>query len=67
MALELADAASATPNAVTDELYRRAAEHYDEAALVELVYIIATENLTSRFNRTFRVEPQGFYCVLPNR
>lgn len=65
VALEFADGASATPHDVSEELFARVQAHYDNAQIVELAYIIATENLTSRFNRSFRVEPQGFFCILP--
>jgi alkylhydroperoxidase family enzyme len=65
VALEFADGASATPHDVPDELFARVRAHYNEAAVVELAYIIATENLSSRFNRSFRVEPQGFFCLVP--
>jgi len=65
VALELADAASALPHDVSDELFARLREHYSEAEIVELAYIVAFENFRSRFNRTLRIEAQGFYCVLP--
>ncbi len=65
VALELADAMTATPPNVTDELFARLREHYDEAQLVELAAIVAQENFRSRFNTTFRIESQGQYCVLP--
>ena len=47
---------------VTDEMFLVAAE----AQLVELAAIIAQENFRSRFNTTFRIESQGFYCPLPS-
>ena len=65
VALELAEAATALPHDVSDELFARLREHYSDAQIVELSYIVALENFRSRFNRTLRVEPQGFYCVLP--
>lgn len=65
VALELADAATALPHDVSDELFERLREHYSDAEIVELAYIVALENFRSRFNRTLRVEPQGLYCVLP--
>ena len=65
VALEMADAMTATPPNVTDELFARLQAHYDEAQLVELAAIVAQENFRSRFNTTFRVESQGQYCVLP--
>lgn len=67
VALEYADGATATPQDVSDELFERLKQHYTNEQLVELAYIVATENLTSRFNRSFRVEPQGFFCVLPHK
>jgi alkylhydroperoxidase family enzyme len=66
VALELAEAATALPHDVSDELFARLREHYSDAEIVELSYIIALENFRSRFNRTLRVEPQGLYCVLPD-
>src|ERR687886_133063 len=66
VALELAEAMTATPPRVTDELFARLQEHYDEAQLVELAAIVAQENFRSRFNTTFRIESQGQYCPLPS-
>ena len=65
VALELADRASGLPHDVSDELFERLREHYTDDEIVELSYIAALENFRSRFNRTLRIEAQGFYCVLP--
>jgi alkylhydroperoxidase family enzyme len=65
-ALELADAMTATPPNVTDEIFARLREHYDEAQIVELAAIVAQENYRSRFNTTFRIESEGMYCPVPN-
>jgi alkylhydroperoxidase family enzyme len=65
VALELADAMTATPPQVNDELFARLREFYDETQLVELAAIVAQENFRSRFNTTFRLESQGQYCPLP--
>ena len=65
VALELADAATALPHDVSDELFARVQEHFSDPEIVELSYIIALENFRSRFNRTLRIEAQGFYCVVP--
>ncbi len=65
VALELADAMTETPPNVTDELFARLQEHYNEAELVELAAIVAQENFRSRFNTTFRVESAGMYCPVP--
>ena len=65
MALELADRATALPHDVSDPFFERLREHYSNAEIVELSYIVAFENFRSRFNRTLRIEAQGFYCVIP--
>jgi alkylhydroperoxidase family enzyme len=67
VALELAEAATALPHDVSDQLFARLREHYSDAEIVELSYIIALENFRSRFNRTLRVEAQGLYCLVPER
>ena len=66
-ALALAEAATATPAAVTDGLFAAAREHFGEAELVELAAVIALENFRSRFNRVFDVEANGLYCPVPVR
>lgn len=53
------------PPDVSDELFARLRSHYSDAAIVELASTVALENYRSRFNRAFRIEAQGFYCVLP--
>jgi len=60
VALDLAVAMTRTPLEVTDELFARAREHFDDAQLVELVNLIALENLRSRFNATFGLTADGF-------
>jgi alkylhydroperoxidase family enzyme len=65
VALELAEAMTATPPNVTDELFARLQTFYDEAQLVELVAIVCQENFRARSNTTFRVESEGMYCVAP--
>src|SRR5215212_4680682 len=65
VALELAEAATALPHDVSDELFSRLREHYSDPEIVELSYIVAFENFRSRFNRTLRIESQGLYCVVP--
>ena len=65
VAFELADATIQTPVEVSDELFERLQRHYSTEELVELAAICALENFRSRFNRVFRVEPNGFYCPVP--
>ena len=64
-AFELADATIQIPVDVSDDLFERLQRHYDTQSLVELSAICALENFRSRFNRIFRVEPNGFYCPVP--
>jgi alkylhydroperoxidase family enzyme len=65
LAFELADATIETPVAVSDDMFERLQRHYTTEQLVELAAICALENFRSRFNRVFRVEPNGVYCPLP--
>lgn len=60
LALRYAVAASATPAQIPDELFVELADHFDEAALVELTAAIAWENYRGRFNHAFGLESQGF-------
>ena len=65
LAFELADASIQTPVDVSDDLFERLQRHYSTEELVELAAVCALENFRSRFNRVFRVEPNGFYCPVP--
>ena len=62
-----AEAATATPPTVTDEMVAELREHLDDAALVELTMMIAVENQRSRFNSALGLTSQGFKdrCELP--
>jgi AhpD family alkylhydroperoxidase len=60
-ALALAEAVtrlSDRPDAVPDEIWDKAAKHYDEQQLAALILWIATTNLFNRLNATIR-EPTG--------
>ena len=67
--LEYAEAATATPPAVTDEMVADLRRHLDDAALVELTMMIAVENQRSRFNTALGLTSQGFKdrCEIPVR
>ncbi len=60
-ALEYADAMTVTGRDVTDELFARLRQFYDDDALVELTMIIAWENSSSKFNRALRVPSQKLW------
>ena len=53
-----AEAMTATPPLVTDELVDQLRQHLDEAELVELTAIIAVENLRSRMNSALGLTDQ---------
>jgi len=55
-----AEAMTATPPLVTDDLVARLRRHLDEAQLVELTAIIAVENLRARMNAALGLTAQGF-------
>jgi alkylhydroperoxidase family enzyme len=69
MVLARADAMTATPATVPDELSARLAAAFTPAQRVELAAVIAWENYRSRFNRTFAVAAEGYVegavCALP--
>ena len=61
LALEFADAMTITGRDVSEELFARLLEFYDEDALVELTATIAWENASSKFNRALRVPSQKLW------
>ena len=65
VALEYADAMTRTDDRVTDDLFARLREHFDDDAVCELTGLIAFQNLSSKFNATLDVQPQGFCRVAP--
>jgi AhpD family alkylhydroperoxidase len=69
LVLEYAEAMTRTPVEVSDELFTRLQDHFDERQLVELTMAVALENLYTRFNWAMGIEGEGFsegmYCVRP--
>lgn len=65
--MEYAEAMTATPPAVTDELSARLLDTLGAAAMVELTAWVAFANLTTRANTALGIESQGFsdVCVRP--
>ena len=60
-ALSLADAMSATPAIVSDELYASLHRHFSDEQLVEMAANVAQENYRARWNRAFDLKSQNFY------
>jgi len=61
LALEFADAMTITGRDVSDELFARLREFYNDDALTELTATIAWENASSKFNRALRVPSQQLW------
>jgi AhpD family alkylhydroperoxidase len=60
LVLDLAVGMTVTPVQVSDDLFAALQAHFDDGQLVELVNLIAVENLRSRFNATFAIGSTGF-------
>jgi 4-carboxymuconolactone decarboxylase len=69
LVLDYAVGMSRTPVDVSDELFARLREHFDDAQLVELTHLIAVENLRGRFNLALGIGSAGFtegmVCAVP--
>lgn len=69
LVLDYATGMSSTPVAVSDDLFGRMRDHFDEAQLVELTFVIALESLRGRFNLALGIRSAGFsdgmVCALP--
>ena len=61
LCLEYADAMTITGREVSDALFARLRQSFDDDALVELTEIIAWENASSKFNRALRVPSQELW------
>ena len=67
LVLAYAEAMTATPPQVTDEMVAQLSALLSEAQLVELTAIVAVENLRSRINSALGLTSQGFKdrCEIP--
>ena len=69
LALEYADAMTAQPMHVTDELVSTLRGYLDDAQLIELTYLVALENSRARSNHALGLTAQGYTsgdaCPLP--
>ena len=61
IALEYADAITLSDQDVSDELFAKLREFFNDDAIVELTVIIAWENASSKFNRALRVPSQKLW------
>ena len=71
LVLDYAVGMSSTPVAVSDDLFTRLREHFDDPQIVELTNIIAVENMRGRFNLALGIGSSGFreglVCAVPDR
>jgi alkylhydroperoxidase family enzyme len=61
VALEYADSMTITDREVSDELFARLGQFFDDDSIVELTATIAWENASSKFNRALRVPSQQLW------
>ena len=66
LALEYAEAMSATPPLVEDALFERLRQHFTPEAIVELTAVAAFQNMSARFNAALEANAHGF-CALPRK
>ncbi len=60
LVIDYAVGMTSTPVDVPEELFAQLREHFDDAQLVELTAVIATENFRGRFNWAFGLDSEGF-------
>jgi alkylhydroperoxidase family enzyme len=59
-AMSLCEAMVRDDSEVSDECFAGVREHFSEADVVELVFVIGYQIFASKFAKVFRLEPQGF-------
>jgi alkylhydroperoxidase family enzyme len=64
--LEYSDAVTYSDRHVTDELFTRLKQHYSDVEISELTGLIAFQNLSSKYNASLDVQPQGFCQIAPH-
>lgn len=64
VALDYAEAMTASQSGVDDTLMSQVRKHFDDDAIVELTGLIAFQNMSSKFNAALGVPAQGF-CAFP--
>jgi 4-carboxymuconolactone decarboxylase len=69
LVLDYAVGMSRTPVEVSDELFDRLRQHFDDGQLVERSHYIALENMRGRFNLALGIGSAGFsegmVCAVP--
>ncbi len=60
VALEFAEQIVRDDEEVSDECYARLAEHFSEAEILEIVFVVGYQTFASKFAKAFALAPQGF-------
>jgi len=63
LVIQLADAMTATPANISDELYANLRSQFSEEQLLELAAQIAFENYRARLNRLYNAESDQLYAA----
>lgn len=64
IALEYAEAVTYSDQKVTEEMFKRLKTHYTDDEIVELTGLISFQNLSSKFNSSLDIAPQGFCKIV---
>jgi AhpD family alkylhydroperoxidase len=64
-ALSYAEAITYTDSQPTSKHFECLRTHFDDDAIIELTALIAFQNLSSKFNASLGLEPQGFCSIAP--
>jgi len=62
-ALEFCERITRDDLEVSEECRARLGEHFSEAEIVELTFIVGYQTFASKFAKAFRLAPQGFSSV----
>ncbi|TAN28766.1 MAG: carboxymuconolactone decarboxylase family protein [Actinomycetota bacterium] len=69
LVLDFAVGMSRTPVEVSDDLFNKLRENFDDVQMIELAHVIALENLRGRFNLAMGIGAAGFssgmVCAVP--
>jgi alkylhydroperoxidase family enzyme len=65
VALEYAEQITRASSDVSEALFARVQQHFNEPEIVELTATIAVENFRSKFNAPLKIAAQGF-CPIPS-
>ena len=63
--LHYADQMTATPVAISNELFAALKQHFNDEQILELTADIAHENFRARFNHASEIDSDNLYCPLP--